>query len=159
MTRPQSVSLFALRALIGWHLLYEGLSKVADPGWTAAGYLEGSQGPLSGLFRSLAGNAAAMPVVDLANQWGLVLLGLALILGLRTRWAAILGAALLLLYYLCAPPWRGLVYTAPFEGNYLIVNKTLIEAAALLALAAFPSGKQYGLDLAIGGKDRKKNQK
>ncbi len=156
MTRLQSISLFILRTIIGWHFLYEGLSKVADSEWTAAGYLKASQGPFSGTFTALAKNTTLMPIVDIANQWGLVLIGLTLILGFRTKVFAILGVVLLLLYYLCAPPWRGLVYTTAIEGNYLIVNKTLIEAAALFLLAAFPSGKQYGLDLITSRMNRKK---
>ncbi len=128
---------------------------MADPDWTAAGYLKGSQGLFSGIFTALAKNSTLMPAVDFANQWGLVFIGLALIVGFRTKVFAILGAILLLFYYLCAPPWIGLVYSAPSEGNYLLVNKTLIEAAALLLLAAFPSGKQYGLDLITSRKNKK----
>ena len=30
-----------------------------------------------------------------------------------------------------APPWPGLVYAIPAEGAYMIINKTLIELAAL----------------------------
>jgi hypothetical protein len=35
----------------------------------------------------------------------------------------------------------------PVEGNYLIVNKTLIEAAVLLYLALAPLSRRYGLDM------------
>ncbi len=44
--------LVALRVLIGWHFLYEGLVKVINPNWSSAGYLMDSQGFLAGFFQS-----------------------------------------------------------------------------------------------------------
>ena len=32
-------ALFALRMVIGWHFLYEGIVKLMIPGWTSADYL------------------------------------------------------------------------------------------------------------------------
>jgi len=93
-------------------------------------------------------------MVDFLNQWGLLVIGICLILGLFTRWVAIGGMLLVMLYYLSAPPFPGLEYAAPMEGNYLIVNKNLIETAALLMLAVFPAGLQYGIDLIIASKKR-----
>ena len=40
------------RIIIGWHFLYEGFTKLTDANWTAAGYLQGSTGPLAGFFQS-----------------------------------------------------------------------------------------------------------
>jgi thiosulfate dehydrogenase [quinone] large subunit len=34
----------------------------------------------------------------------------------------------------------------PSEGSYLIINKNLIEAAALVVLALFPTSNVVGLD-------------
>jgi thiosulfate dehydrogenase [quinone] large subunit len=48
--------------------------------------------------------------------------------------------------FLNNPPLIGLEYTLPSEGSYLIVSKTLIEAAAIFALAVFPAGSFAGLD-------------
>ena len=135
LTKSQSVSLFVLRILIGWHFLYEGLVKVQNPDWTSAGYLMDSKWILSGFFQMLAENPSILNFVDFLNQWGLVLIGIGLILGLFTRWMAFAGMALISLYYLSSPPLIGLEYSVPTEGNYLVVNKNLIEAAALLLLA------------------------
>jgi len=65
---------------------------------------------------------------------------------LFTRAAAIAGIVLLLLYYIVAPPLAGLSSAVPREGSYLIVNKVLIEAAALAVLLAFPTSRSFGLD-------------
>ena len=69
------------------------------------------------------------------------------------------GMILLLLYYLATPPLVGLRYAIPSEGNYLIVNKTLIEAAALALLLLFPTSKTIGLDrLIFAERERNKNE-
>lgn len=146
MTRSQTGALVGLRLIIGWHFLYEGIAKLTNPYWTSAGYLAESQWIFADLFIRVAASPSAVTVVDYLNMWGLTLIGLALLLGLFTR-AAIIGAvALLALYYVSAPPLTGLSYPMPMEGSYLIVNKLLIEIAALLVLMAFPTSRTWGLD-------------
>jgi len=51
------------------------------------------------------------------------------------------------LYYLFLPPFIGVDTTAPEEGNYLIVNKNLIEAVMLLLIAVSPAARKLGLDV------------
>ena len=138
--------LVTLRFLIGWHLLYEGLFKFLKPEWSSYGFLEGSQWILSGVADWMTSNPGVLNVVDLLNTWGLIAIGLGLVLGLFTRPAAIAGAVLLALYYLFSPPLIGLSTLAPTEGNYLIVNKNLIEAVMLLLIAVSPAARMYGLD-------------
>jgi len=147
LSNIQSFSLFFLRVLIGWHFLYEGIVKVLDPNWTSAGYLKSSQWIFADMFHAMADSPTLLTIVDLANEWGLVIIGLGLIIGIFTKLMSWTGMILILLYYVCMPPWPGLVYSMPVEGHYLVVNKNLIEAAALFILAVFPAGRQLGLDL------------
>ena len=97
-------------------------------------------------------------VVDFLNTWGLIAIGLGLILGLFTQIAAVSGALLLFIYYLNNPPLIGLEYTVPTEGTYLIVSKTLIESFALVVLVVFPTGNLFGLDM-LWNKWRNKQDK
>lgn len=143
----QTTTLVLLRMLIGWHLLYEGIAKLLAPNWTSASFLKESQWILSGFSEWIISNPGVLQVVDFLNTWGLIAIGIGLILGLFTRLAAFSGAALLFIYYLNNPPMIGLEYSLPTEGNYLVVSKTLIEAVALLVLAGFPSGSLFGLDI------------
>ena len=136
----QKFVLIALRVLIGWHLLYEGISKLLISDWSSAGFLSESKWILKGFSGWIVSNAGVLNVVDFMNIWGLMAIGVGLIIGLFTRTVAISGTIMLLLYYLNNPPLIGLEYTLPSEGSYLIVSKTLIEAAALFALAVFPAG-------------------
>lgn len=145
-TKWQLSTLLALRFLIGWHLLYEGLYKLINPQWSALGFLNETRWIFSGLAEWIISNDNILRTVDFLNTWGLIAIGLGLILGLFTRIAYVAGIALLLLYYLFNPPFIGLAPAGPSEGNYLLVNKTLIEAVALLLLSVFPASRQLGLD-------------
>ena len=145
-TTPQITTLVALRILIGWHFLYEGIVKLLNPYWTSAGFLVESKWIFSPVFTWMVSHPAVLKLIDIANMWGLIAIGLGLIVGCLTRMASISGALLLLLYYVANPPFIGYQYTAPAEGSYLIVNKNLIELIALLALTFFPTGSIIGLD-------------
>ncbi len=142
----QVTVLVALRLLIGWRFFYEGLSKVLNPYWTSAGFLVESEWWFKGIFLSLAANPSTLAVVDFLNAWGPVLIGLGLMLGLLTRTATTAAIVLLALYYIAAPPFAAYSYSMPAEGSYLVVNKVLVELAAVLVLLAFPTGRSYGLD-------------
>ncbi|UCC25878.1 MAG: DoxX family membrane protein [Gemmatimonadales bacterium] len=142
----QLTALVVLRMLVGWHFLYEGVTKITNPQWTSVSYLQDSQGWFSETFRDLALNPGAVSVVDVLNEWGLTLIGLALLVGILTRTATVAGIVLLALYYLAAPPFPGLEYSLPTEGSYIIVNKVLVELAALVVLLALPTGHRVGLD-------------
>ena len=151
----QQIALIALRVLIGWHFLYEGYYKFRLPGWSAdgapiaawssAGYLKAATGPLGNLFQWLV-TSGWISWMNNGVKIGLVLVGLSLMLGLFTRfgcWGALL---LLALFYLTAIPLAG-TQVPGSEGAYLIVNKTLIEAAAVAVLLIFNTGAMAGLDL------------
>ena len=142
----QLTALVALRFAIGWHFFYEGVSKAVNAYWTSAGYLDQSQGFLSGWFVDLASSPSTLAVVDFLNVWGLILVGLCLMLGGLTRTGTLVGILMLSLYYLATPPWPGFVYSIPAEGAYLVINKTLIELCALFVTLLFPTGHIVGLD-------------
>ncbi len=153
LSTAQLSLLVAMRILIGWHFLYEGIIKLWNPNWSAAGYLSDSAGMFKEFFYWMAGNSSVLAFVDIANVWGLILIGLGLILGIFTRWATIGGIILLLFYYLSHPALIDVNYALPSEGSYLFVNKNLIEMAALCVLLVFPTSKVIGLDrLAVRSK-------
>lgn len=154
-TSAERYVLIALRIFIGWHILYEGFAKLLIPNWSSVSFLKESQWILKGFSGWIISNPGVINAVDFLNTWGLIAIGLGLILGLFTRASAIAGAILLLVYYLNNPPLIGLEYSVPAEGSYLIVSKTLIEAVALVLLAIFPSGYFAGLDILV---DRFRNR-
>jgi uncharacterized membrane protein YphA (DoxX/SURF4 family) len=150
LTRTQNLLLAMLRITIGWHFLYEGISKMLIPDWTSAGYLENSRWLLSRFFHWIASNGTVLTIVDWMNIVGLTLVGLALVIGLFTRFASICGILLLALYYIANPPFVGTDFGIPLEGHYLAVNKNLVEMVALLLIAVFPGRLLPGLDRLFG---------
>ena len=144
-------AIVVLRVLIGWHFLYEGIAKLSNPSWSAAGYLNQARGPLAGFFKSLAADPNRLANVNLMNEWGLTLIGLGLIVGCFTRLASASGMLVILLFYLCNPPFVGYFYSIPSEGSYLVVNKNLVEVAALAVVFASRSGLHAGIDRIIHG--------
>lgn len=146
LTGTQVFFLVFLRIAIGWHFLYEGLVKLFTSSWTSAGYLMDSKGFLAPVFRAIASNTAVLNVADNLNEWGLILIGTGLILGLFTRASAIAGMVLLALYYLSHPPLVIFNYALPSEGSYFIVDKIMIEFLALGVLSSFRTEWMSGLD-------------
>ena len=146
-----------LRVLIGWYFLYEGLAKVFTPYWTAYGYLVDSKGLFSPIFRSIAENPDILAISDFINIWGLVIIGLLLILGLFEKLGYIGAAALLVLYYLAHPPLLNVEYLFPTEGSYLWVDKNLIMLFTVIVLYLFPTAKVIGIDRLIFNKNKAKH--
>lgn len=128
---------FLLRVLIGWHFLYEGVIKLVISEWSAEGYLKGSYGFLSTFFHNLASSETTIQVVNFLNIWGLVLIGLGLMLGVMIRISSVSGILLLLLYYFAYPPFGDSLLQAS-EGHYWIINRNLIEILALGVVIAYP---------------------
>ncbi len=149
LSNTQVFFLVLLRIAVGWHFLYEGLVKVFSPAWTSSGYLMDSRGFLAPLYRSIAANPDTLKLVDFLNEWGLILIGAGLILGLLTRFSAIAGMILLALYYLSHPPLAIYTYALPSEGAYFIVDKILIELIALGVIFSFPTQWIIGVDRLI----------
>lgn len=155
--RPlQQIALIVLRTVIGWHFLYEAYYKIWSPAWgpsgplprwTSAGYLKGASGPLAGLFQRMV-DAGWTTWIDRSVKIALLLIGLSLILGLFTRIGAAAALFFLSLFYLLYLPLTGVPQPGS-EGTYLIVNKTLIEAAAVFVLLVFDTGAIAGLDLLL----------
>lgn len=135
-----ATSFSLLRIVLGVQFLMAGLDKIND--WSAAGYLAGASGPFADFFRSLAGSI----IVDQLNIWGLILIGIALILGLLVRPASFFGAILMLLYYF-----------ADLEGNIAhgIIDSHIIYVLVFVMFMAGGAGHMFGLDGIIKRQVRK----
>lgn len=78
--------------------------------------------------------------MNFLNEWGLTLIGLALLLGLFVRFACVSGVLLMALYYLSA-----LDFPYP-DPHSFIVDQHVIYIFILLFLAFSNAGTFYGLD-------------
>lgn len=155
----QWITLILLRMIIGWHFLYEGLAKLLKGNWSAYGFLMESKWIFADLFRWMATQPTVLQIVNVVNIWGLIFIGLGLMLGIFTRLAAVGGIFIIALYYVCNPPLVGLFYSIPAEGNYIFINKNVVELAALLVLLAIPTQRVAGLDLLLAKLLRQSSRK
>ena len=87
--------------------------------------------------------------IDWLTRWGITIIGAGLLMGLFTRLWCLAGAGFLVMTYLSHPTVPWLPLPPGTEGNPLFINKNLIEALALLALAAHPTGRWLGLDALV----------
>ncbi|MFH0898763.1 MAG: DoxX family membrane protein [bacterium] len=125
---------FILRLFIGLEFFISGWTKIFDPeGWSAVSYLAGATGPFVELFQSMAGSV----FVDYLNMYGLLLIGLALILGAFVRPASFFGFVLMVLYYF-----------AQFEQNTIngLIDRHVIHALIFILFFFGAFGHVWGLD-------------
>lgn len=145
-TKAQLTWLMMLRLFIGWHFMYEGMVKIMNPKWTSLPYLLDSKGFASSFFIELTQDNDLMTLINFANEWTLLLIGLGLTLGCLSRLSSVGGMILLAMYTLSHPSFVGADYMMPFEGSYLWIDKNLVELAGLGVLWVFPTSKEIGFD-------------
>lgn len=138
MNRLQRITLLLLRVSLGWMFFYAGITKLIDPKWSAAGYI-GAAKTFPAFYHSLLA-PGVINVVNFVNEWGLVLLGISLILGLFVSFSTVFGAILMALYY-----FARLKFPYP-DANSYIVDQHIIYIFALLYLGLSRAGRFWGLD-------------
>nr|WP_203433156.1 DoxX family membrane protein [Jiangella asiatica] len=142
-SRALRYTLAALRLALGWTFLWTFLDKTfglgyatpaenawIDGGSPTTGYLSGADGLFGDAFNDLAGQGWA----DWLFMLGLLGIGVALILGIGMRVAAVAGVVMLGLMYLASLP----LDTNPF------VDEHLVEAIALVVVALTSAGRYFG---------------
>ena len=137
MTTFQKISLLLVRLSLGWLFFYSGITKILNPQWSSLKYLQGAK-MMTGFYAWLS-QPSILSVVDFMNEWGQLLLGISLILGVAVRLSTTLGAILMALYYIALP----FPYPNP---QSLIVDTHVIYALILIYLGAVQAGRVYGLE-------------
>ena len=138
MNYQLKMAVFLSRVALGVLFFYAGITKVMNPSWSAAGYLNSAK-TFPGLFQWFA-SAGNLGWVNFVNEWGLTLVGVALIAGLLVRWASLGGILLMILYYL---PVLEFPYIAPHS---FLVDEHIIYITTFLVLFASNAGTFMGLD-------------
>ena len=147
-TRDKGI--FVLRAALGAGFLFAGLDKflmlASKTPFTATGFLKFATSgawlssdpkaivnPTHGFWVSLAGNTGIMSIVDTLVVFGECAIGVALILGLATRFAGLAGAVMMALFYVAN--WS--FATGPFNEQFMygvIAGSIAILGAGAYAL-------------------------
>lgn len=142
MNNAQKFSLLFLRVTLGWMFFYAGITKVLDSSWSAVGYIGGAKNFVS-LFQFFL-QPNILPIINFLNEWGLTLIGVALILGVFVRMASYAGIFMMIMYYLVI-----LDFPYPNAHAYL-VDEHIIYIGSLLVLAFSNAGKFWGLGNRFG---------
>src|SRR5262245_24826874 len=154
LTKTQQGAIALLRAATGVVFLTAGLDKWlrAEP-FSAAGFLKfGTAGtpylgtaaegavynPTHDFWVSLAGNASLMPILNWLVVAGEIAIGVALIVGLFTRFASIAGALMM-----------GLFFVATWDFAHGLVNEQLMYGIVTAVLGIVAAGRYYGLDAVL----------
>ncbi len=163
ITKGQQRALALLRVAMGYVFFFAGAEKFLDlsgtgKAFSAAGFLKfGTTGtwpgtdakvvvnPTHDLWVSLAGNAGLMHIVDTMVVFGELAIGIALLLGIATRFASIMGTIMLLLFFV-----------ASWNFSTGIVNEQLGFALTTAVLGYLGAGRYYGIDAIIEKLDRVK---
>ena len=143
--------LAVLRVLLGAGFLFAGVDKVLQWGgkaFDAAGFLKGATGgswvgsdpkvvinPTHDFWVGLAANTQLMPIINFLVVFGEIAIGVALILGLATRFAGIAGVLMMALFYVAN--WS--FANGPF-------NEQFFYGAIAAVLAYTGAGEHYGVD-------------
>jgi thiosulfate dehydrogenase (quinone) large subunit len=145
--RVGALGLLGLRLAIGFEFVWAFLDKTFGLGYSTpsahawihggsptTGFLAGvGAGPLQGTFHWLAGMAA----VDWLFMLGLLGIGVALVLGVALRPAAISGATLLGMMYVASWPFAKLAGGQPTGSVNPLVDDHIVGIMALVAIGAF----------------------
>ncbi|WP_436536944.1 hypothetical protein [Actinoplanes sp. HUAS TT8] len=148
LTKAAAKTLAVLRVTTGFVFLWAFLDKTFGFGYATPsakawinggsptkGFLSGVEaGPLKGLFHSLAGS----PFADWAFMLGLLGIGLALILGIGLRIAAVSAIAMMALMWAAEWPLAG-------GSSNPVVDYHVIYAVTGVALALTYAGHTWGL--------------
>lgn len=134
------IYIFFLRISLGVLFLYAGITKVMNPSWSAAGYLN-SVKTFPDFYHLLA-SPGILPFINFINEWALTLIGISFLLGIFVRLSSWFGALLMLLYYIP-------ILHFPYVGNgttSFLVDQHVIYIFSLLLVGSLKAGRFLGLE-------------
>jgi len=154
LDRPRAYGILILRVMTGIVFLWAGLAKVfaAEP-FSAAGFLKhGTSGtlgwpfavieeganPTAGFWAGLAANGTLLSIINVLVVYGEIAIGIALILGVATRFAGAMGFVMMALFSVAA-----------WDFAHGLFNETVILGITSLALGVMRAGEVYGLDAIV----------
>ena len=137
------IVLLIARVLLGGLMLEAGINKLISGTFSISGYLANGTGPFAQWFATLIPSS---PVLNSVVISGEIIIGIALIFGLLLRLASLLGAIMMLLYYL--------PYLPPSQGW---INQQIIYMAVFIVLMFAGIGYFLGVDIITQKYEKRKS--
>jgi thiosulfate dehydrogenase (quinone) large subunit len=141
MINPKLDRAFLLffRLAMAWTFLYAASHQLFDPSWSVAGFLSHTKTFHNVYFIFTA--PFWSPIVTFLVEYGHLLIGLSLLVGLMVRVSASFGILLMLLYWTAHMDWPYIE-----NKNNLILDYHIVYAALLGYLVVRRAGHVWGLD-------------
>ena len=135
---PKSLILY-FRFLMAWTFLYASSHQVFDPKFTVVGFLNHTKTFHD--FFTVFTTPAMAPITTFLVEYGHLLIGLSLLVGLMVRVSAAFGVFLMITYWFAHMDWPFIENT-----NNFIVDYHLVYAGVLVTLIVTRAGHVFGLD-------------
>lgn len=131
--------LFYLRMTMAWTFLYAASHQVFVPDFSVVGFLAHTK-TWHSVFVVFTTPTMA-PITTFLVEYGHLLIGLSLLVGLMVRVSAAFGVMLMIVYWFAHMDW-------PFIGdtNNFVVDYHLVYAGVLVYLVVRKAGHVFGLD-------------
>lgn len=127
------------RLAMAWTFLYAASHQVFVPGWSVTGFLSHTK-TFHGLF-SLFITPTMAPITTFLVEYGHLLIGLSLLVGLMVRVSAAFGALLMIVYWMAHMDF-------PYISNHnnFLLDDHIVYAVILIFLIVKKAGHVWGLD-------------
>lgn len=137
-TMEKSLILY-FRFVMAWTFLYAASHQVFVPEFSVVGFL--SHTKTFHDFFSIFTTPTMAPITTVLVEYGHLLIGLSLLVGLMVRVSAFFGVLLMILYWFAHMDWPYIEDT-----NNFIVDFHLVYAGVLVFLIVKRAGHVFGLD-------------
>jgi thiosulfate dehydrogenase (quinone) large subunit len=127
------------RLAMAWTFLYAASHQVFDPKFTVVGFLKTTK-TFHELFSTFTTPAMA-PITTFLVEYGHLLIGLSLLVGLMVRVSASFGVLLMLIYWMAHMDWPYIE-----DKTNFILDYHLVYAGVLIFLIVMRAGHVWGLD-------------
>ncbi len=128
------------RLAMAWTFLYAASHQVFVPGWSVVGFLNSTK-TFHGFYSNFTGPVIA-PILTFLVEYGHLLIGLSLLVGLMVRVSAVFGILLMLVYWTAHMDFP---YVGSGTNNFLL-DEHIVYAGVLLYLIVKHAGHVWGLD-------------
>src|SRR5262245_40773676 len=135
---PRALILY-FRFVMAWTFLYAASHQVFVPGWTVVGFLNHTKTFHD--FFAIFTTPTMAPITTFLVEYGHLLIGLSLLIGLMVRVSAAFGVVLMIIFWFAHMDW-------PFiaNPNNFNVDDHLSDAGLLVTLIVTRAGHVFCLD-------------
>lgn len=134
--KKETIVILLLRFSLGLFMIFAGMDKLLNPEWSAENFLLSAQTFSS--FYAWFAHPENLVWVNSLNAWGITFIGLGLVFGVFTRYAAYAGAFLMLLYYFPQ-------YVFPHVPYGYFIEEHIIYALVFILIAVSKESEKFSI--------------